>query len=263
VAVFQPYFPLHTLGSRPQLNLVPNLANPEAPGYIDPSRPHSINHLVVGELGSEEILLLATDSGNVAAYHTTAIQDGIDKEPYSFSKDGRSDLVGVRPFFTHWVYESAWGLSIHQNARMLAVSANHPYHEPSRGIDAAITVFAFALTTSDEVTLRNRPQVSPVTTTDDESEWKLWIPKPGSHSGRRPDRSHNWKTRIDAHRHNIPSVSFVNSNEDLEGDYLLSTDIEGITKYWHIWQGIDLQAWDFSRTIGRFAHDHLTSRYMS
>lgn len=263
MAVFQPSFPLHTLGSQPQLNLVPNLANPEAQGYIDPSRPHNINHLVVGELGSEEILLLATDSGNVAAYYTTAIQDGIEKEPFDFSKEGRSDLVGVRPFFTHWVYESAWGLSIHQNARMLAVSSNHPYYELSRGLDAAITVFAFALTTSDKVTVRNRTEESSSTTAEDESEWKLWVPNAGTQSERLPDRSHNWKTRIDAHRHNIPSVSFVNSEDDPDGDYLISTDIEGFTKCWHIWQGIDVHTWDFSGPMSRFSHNHLVSRHMS
>ncbi len=83
-------------------------------------------------------------------YYTSTIQDGIEKEPYHFSKEGRSDLVGIRPFFSHWVYESAWGLSIHKHARMLAVSSNKPYHAPSVGLDAAVTVFAFALTTSGD-----------------------------------------------------------------------------------------------------------------
>lgn len=247
VAVFQPSLHSHTLGNRSDINIVPALANAKAKGALDPSRPHSINHLIVGELGSEEILLLSTDSGNVAAYYTAGIQDGIEKEPYKFSRGGRSDLVGIRPFLVHWVYESAWGLSIHKQARMLAVSSNRPFHEPSVGVDAAVTVFAFALTDSvgravgigdDKSTSRE----------EDESEWSIWVPD-AANPRKLPDRSRNWKTRLEGHTCNIPSVSFVNSDADREGKYLLSTDIEGITRYWDIWQGVDRSTWDFSQPM--------------
>jgi hypothetical protein len=195
-------------------------------------------------LGSEEILFLSTDSGNVAAYYTASIQDGIEKEPYKFSKEGHSDLVSVRAFFTHWVYESAWGLSIHKHARMLAVSSNKPRYGLPIGVDAAVTVFAFALTSSDQNSGRvcNEGITS---TQEDESEWNFWVSNPAT-PARLPDRSLNWKTRLEAHTCNIPSVSFVNSDDDRAGNYLLSTDIEGITKCWHIWQGKATSTWDFS-----------------
>jgi hypothetical protein len=196
----------------------------------------------------------------VAAYYTAGIQDGIEKEPYKFSHEGRSDLVGIRPFFTHWVYESAWGLSIHKDARMIAVSSNKPYHERSIGIDAAITVFAFALSTSGQ-------QLSVRANTEDtnsvsEDEWKFWMPHQKIPTGR-PDRSVNWKTRLEAHMYNIPSVSFVNSDDDREGNYVLSTDIEGITKCWHIWQGNATSTWDFSPPMRRSSNPYLNARQTS
>jgi CRT10 len=255
VAVFQPSFPLHVLGGQPQVNIVPNLANSNAQGYLNPSRPHAVNHLLVGELGSEEILLLSTDSGNVAAYYTAGIQDGIEKEPYKFSKDGRSDLVGVRPFFTHWVHESAWGLSIHKRARMLAVSSNKP--NPI-GVYAVVTVFAFALIRSNEKSSR-ASQGETTSAEEDLSEWRSWAPDGTA----LPERSVNWKTKLAAHKHNIPSVSFINSDDDREGNYLLSTDIEGVTKCWHIWQGNATCTWDFSRPMRRSSNPYLDSRRMS
>jgi CRT10 len=213
--------------------------------------------MIVGDLGSEEVLFLSTDSGNVAAYYTTSIQDGIEKEPFKFSHDGRSDLVGIRPFFTHWVYESAWGLSIHKHARMLAVSSNKPYFEPSIGVNAAVTVFAFALVGSDAGSVLASDEESTLMGTE-ESEWRLWVPR-ATTSGRLADRSLNWKTRLEAHTCNIPSISFVNSDEDREGNYLLSTDIKGITKCWNVWQGNVNSTMNFS-SIGRVTNPYLNSQ---
>lgn len=193
----------------------------------------------------------------MAAYYTGSIQEGIEKEPYKFSQEGRSDLVGIRPFFTHWVYESAWGLSIHKHARMLAVSSNKPYFEPAIGVDAAITVFAFALTSSDT---SSSPLSSDAITPpkEDESDWRLWVPE-ATNPTRLPDRSVNWKTRLEAHPCNIPSISFVNSDDDRVGKYLLSTDIQGITKCWHIWQRNVLSTWDFS-AVGSSSNPYLNSQ---
>jgi hypothetical protein len=129
VAVYRPEFPFQKLRRLPALLIPPELAEPSAAGYIDPRTPHAVNHLIVGDLGSEEILLLSTDSGNVVAYHTKAIEDAIRRDPYRFSTDARSDTIGLRPFFSEWVHESAWGLAIHTQARMIAVSANTPFRK--------------------------------------------------------------------------------------------------------------------------------------
>jgi CRT10 len=242
IRVYQPRFPFQTLGEKPVLIIPPALAEPNAQGYIDSRQAHTINHMIVGDLGKEEILLVATDSGNVAAYHTKAIRDATEKDPYKYSTDARSDFVGVRAFFTHWVHESAWGLAIHKEARMIAVSANTPYYTPAQDDHAKITVFAFALTSqlgSDYKVGDNDPS-RPL----EQLEWKTCEPNPCE-----PwlsDRRHNYKTVLSDHIDNIPNISFVNSSHDRDGCWLVSTDIGGRMKLWHIWIRQCYKTWDFS-----------------
>jgi hypothetical protein len=242
IQVYQPKFPFQTLGEKPSLTIPPTLAEPNAQGYIDARQSHTINHIIVGDLGTEEILLVATDSGNVVAYHTKAIRDAIEKDPYKYSADARSDFVGVRAFFSHWVYESAWGLAIHKEARMIAVSANTPYYTPAQDDHAKITVFAFALT--GQAGSASRRDGDDVHTSLENLEWKAWEPNPCE-----PwlgDRSHNYKTVLSGHIDNIPNISFVNSSHDRDGSWLLSTDIGGRMKLWHIWIRRCYKSWDFS-----------------
>ena len=178
--------------------------------------------------------MVATDSGNVAAYHTKTIRDAIRKDPYRYSKDARSDLVGLRAFFSHWVRESAWGLAIHKNARMIAVSANTEHHWHSGDGCAKIIVFAFALTSPDAPLQRNEDDEDEGTAdTSAGSDWSLWTPD-DQHQGHL-DRTRNFKIVLSAHINNIPSISFVNSDEDPEGSWLLSTDIDGQMILWMIW----------------------------
>ncbi|EXJ62477.1 hypothetical protein A1O7_02914 [Cladophialophora yegresii CBS 114405] len=249
IAVYRPDFPFQKLYRLPALVIPPALANPTARGYIDPRVPHAVNHLIVGDLGKEEILLIATDSGNVTAYYTKMIDDAIRKDPYRFSTDGRSDYIGLRPFFTHWVDESAWGLSIHTNARMIAVSANTPYHTASDDPCAKVTVFAFALT---EDSHGNRTEDEPEDEGQayhDERDWEEWVAM--GVAATTPARKRNYKITlagVEGHDHNIPCISFVNTDDDLEGNWLLSTDIGGNLKIWQIWQGICQKSWDFADT---------------
>jgi len=242
IGVYQPRFPFQKLGRKPSLTIPATLAEPNAQGYIDARQPHAINHVIVGDLGTEEILLVATDSGNIAAYHTKAIRDAIEKDPYKYSTDGRSDFVGVRAFFSHWVHESAWGLAIHQEARMIAVSANTSYYTPSQDNHAKITVFAFALTGQGdaEYTANDDGAMEPL----GQLEWKAWEPNP--YEPWLGDRSHNYKTVLSGHIANIPNISFVNSSHDRDGSWLLSTDIGGRMKLWHIWTRRCYKSWDFS-----------------
>ncbi len=104
---------------------------------MNPQRPHTINSMIVDYYGNEEVLLIAMDDGDVIAYHTKDIQKELDSghDP-GFGHDFR--VGDVRPLFTANVGRSAWGLSMHAEARLLAVSANS--HE--------ITIFAAALTTA-------------------------------------------------------------------------------------------------------------------
>ncbi|KAJ9603372.1 hypothetical protein H2200_012150 [Cladophialophora chaetospira] len=248
IAVYKPDFPFQKLHKLPVLVIPPSLANPTARGYIEDRVPHAVNHLVVGDLGKEEILLLATDSGNVTAYYTKAIEEAIRKDPYRFSTDARSDHVGVRPFFTHSVHESAWGLAIHTNARMIAVSANTPYHVANEDPCAKVTVFAFALTeysagSGDEDSEDGREAAFYEQAREPEwTEWRTWV------DAGPPARNRNYKITlagVEGHDHNIPCISFVNTPDDMDGKWLLSTDINGGMKIWQIWQGICQNSWDF------------------
>lgn len=250
IAVYRPEFPFQKLYKLPQLVIRPTFANPNARGYIDDRVPHAVNHLLVGDLGEEEIVLLATDSGNVTGYYTKTIEAAIRKDPYRFSTDARSDHVGVRPFFAHWVLESAWGLAIHTDARMIAVSANTPHHNASEDPCAKVMVFAFALTEQNDSSGGEDSEESEGTSpceNDREPDWTEWRAM-GIHATP-PARNRNYKITlagVEGHDHNIPCISFVNTPDDPEGNWLLSTDIGGELKIWQIWQGICQNSWDFA-----------------
>ena len=53
---------------------------PEKPrrhGYISPQDPYYINNMIVGELGDEEILLVACDGGDIFGWRIFAIYQSI------------------------------------------------------------------------------------------------------------------------------------------------------------------------------------------
>ncbi|KAI0120286.1 hypothetical protein F4776DRAFT_246630 [Hypoxylon sp. NC0597] len=114
-------------------------------GYLDPNFPHQVNHLVVGEFGNEEILLLAYDDGDVIGYYTRHIENELRRR----ERDGRNNKTTPEPFFHENVGKSAWGLAIHKQSRIIAVSSNT--HN--------ICVFVFALTGQP---YRHTPGADPV-----------------------------------------------------------------------------------------------------
>lgn len=253
IAVYRPDFPFQRLHRRPSLVIPPMLANPSAKGYIDSHYAHNINHILVDDLGSEEIVLVSTDSGNLTAYFTKAIDDAIRKDPYRFSTNARSDYVGVRAFFAQWVYESAWGLSIHSKARMIAVSANTPNNIPSDDPCSKITVFAFALTENNEsentiLQIDDDENIGlDVSELAKQQDWEEWDCRGPDSS--LPPRDRNYKITLgglEGHNDNIPSISFVNTDDDPDGRWILSTDIRGEMKMWEIWQGLCLKTWNFA-----------------
>ncbi|KUI67256.1 hypothetical protein VM1G_02697 [Cytospora mali] len=118
-------------------------------GYINPTCPHEINHMVVGELGDEEILLVGKDNGDVIAWYAHSIAHYIETSVFrSKEKSQRnnesSGYVSRRPnpkhFFADNVGVSTWGLAIHKASRLIAVSSNA--HE--------VTVFAFAMNRKED-----------------------------------------------------------------------------------------------------------------
>ena len=75
------------------------------PGCIDPSRPDAANHVIVGDLGEDEVLLVACDNGNVIGYRTELISDVFENPGESaISEHAKLD---VKPFFVQDVGASA------------------------------------------------------------------------------------------------------------------------------------------------------------
>lgn len=203
---------------------------------IDPSDPRAINHVIVGDIGNQEILLAACDDGDVAAVSTRLIHLAAQRN--IAVAQGAEDLhpEGIRPFFTGNVGQSAWGLAIHKEARLFAVSANT--HN--------ITIFAFAL---GGETLEESSSESDENVFDDDFEELIenadWNdldgpPAPGQRA------SQNLQIVLSGHATNIPNIAFCNTDGDPKGKYLLSTDIEDRNYIWDIWE--QKQICDFSFT---------------
>lgn len=155
IYIYQLTFPAQHFTSQPALILdLPECLSGTRRGEVDPSHPHAVNRLHVGNLGSEEILLVSCDDGDVIGYHISAIQRFIDAREQSQllrqQRQGPAGLDNARldstfdeveddlpeAFFHKNVRRSAWGLAVHEEARLIAVSAN----------SHVITLFAFALT---------------------------------------------------------------------------------------------------------------------
>ncbi|KAK6541829.1 hypothetical protein TWF694_007609 [Orbilia ellipsospora] len=76
-------------------------------GYINNAVPHTINNMIIADLGTEEILLVANDNGYVTLWYTKHL----------VQREGNMDM---------WfdVKQSAWGLAVHKTKRLIAISAN-------------------------------------------------------------------------------------------------------------------------------------------
>lgn len=222
------------LGSQPEMIVHPVMNEPQAPGYIDRSRPHTINNIIVDDLGVDEVLLLVTDSGNVTGYNVEAIFSAINR--YTKLKHKRPfDDVELKPFFAENVGQSAWGLATHKFARLVAVSAN----------TGEITVFAFAMVdleagTDDLSTVSDIPGLDPglgqlgqpwVIIEDDIQLCELKKIMPDH-------RTQNLRLIYTGHFENIPCVSFANFDLDPNGVWMVSTDIFNRVLVWQIWDSL-------------------------
>lgn len=166
-------------------------------------------------LGQDEILLITCDDGDVIGYRTEEIQRVVDRRREA-SDDEHEILVEepVRTFLHRNVGASAWGLAIHQEARMIAISANT--HK--------VTVIAYALAQpgehSDNSSVASASDMEGCSDDGDTTDF----PSP---------RRQNHIITLSA-RHNIPSVSFNNSGDDKVGRWLSSCSINGETSIWDL-----------------------------
>ncbi|RSL66735.1 hypothetical protein CEP54_003577 [Fusarium duplospermum] len=204
--------PRQSLPCHPDLQLKPEPSpySRSIGGYLDPRKPHLINHIITGLLGNDEILLACYDDGDVVAYYTK------DIGTYVFGgreTTGSSHRATPRPFFRENVGMSAWGLAIHQKSRLIAVSSNR--HE--------VIVFALALT-SDPFKRKEAPAPDSQEPT-----------KPKKKVGHR--RNRNWRIVIifGSDADNMPNICFV---DDFEGQAqkVCAIDIKGTVWLADIWQ---------------------------
>ncbi|KAI9732067.1 MAG: hypothetical protein M1818_007662 [Claussenomyces sp. TS43310] len=186
---------------------------------------HTINRVMVGNLGNEEILLLAFDDGDIVAYYTRAIEEAV----LSRSEGPPTDCG--KPFFSENVGNGAWGLAIHAQSRLIAVSSNN--HE--------VQVFAFALSSGKHQALfiEGDARFSHFTRKSDQKfaarEGGQFVPR--GVDGK-PLRDHNLRIvlRPDSICHNIPSIAFA-EDELGEAETIVAKDVKGELWLLSIWRG--------------------------
>jgi CRT10 len=209
--------------------LTPIMKDPEAEGIISRQSPHAINNILVDDLGRDEILLLATDSGNVCGYHVESIFSHIES---AISNGEQRPILDTRidPFFCESVGLSAWGLAVHKYARLIAISSN-------TGI---ITVFAFAIADESD----GEPSSHSESFIDDFQNYgQNWLHIDDAEQFEKfrqliptnKHRSRNVRLSYKGHFTNIPCIDFLSSDLDSEGMWMVSTDIDNRVFVWAIW----------------------------
>ena len=177
---------------------------------------------MIGNLGHLEVLFFAFDDGDVGAYYTHTIAHYILSASRQAEANGRLPPASTEPkeFFHENVGASAWGLAIHQESRLLAVSSNK----------AEVTVFAFALR-------QNQSHHSEEETSFDPSP-ELW-PRQTALGLERDfrTRTRTWKIilPLGAEGSNIPSISFCDDEQGC-AEFVVARDIKQRTSFLDIWR---------------------------
>jgi hypothetical protein len=210
IRVYEPEFPDQTFAFEPTLILHPPVSSPNLHYGVDNVDPHSITRVVVEYLGNDEILLATCDDGDVVGYRVEEIQRAISTPQSSDEDDDPDYQPEVRLFLHRNVGASAWGLAVHREARIIAISANT--HE--------ITVLAYALVSRGEESVQSG--FSEMLPADEDNAADFPSPR---------KRDHIITLRAN---HNVPAVSFNNTDEDLEGRWLFSSCINGEVRLWDL-----------------------------
>ena len=234
IHVFEPEFPHQVVPTEPVLVINLPASRPNLRGYINHRKPQAANHIITRNLGDEEILLIACDSGDVIGYTTRSI---VKTVLHRRTISGYRTCVVPSPFFHENVGDSAWGLDVHQNARLIAASCN----------TKEITIFAFALAQDGDNAGSSRDHEFKSTTQEDVvgtlSRKRMQAPlSPLWKTNYQDDWKHNRAQGnvafpLRGHSANIPNISFLNSSDDKDaGPYLVSTDIYGKVALWNVWE---------------------------
>lgn len=197
------------------------------------------------------MIVAVCDDGDVIAYTTRSVRETIENAMIDNEEELPNTATVKRILFRN-VVKSAWGIAIHKDARLIAVSANT--HK--------ITVFAFALYREPLLFksgfLNDREVLFNPNVPDDEGPFQPLSDHSGDKDGLQSIRfrygpnewisatpfSHliilrsryNLEITLEGHRNNIPDIAFCNTAADLAGRYLVSTDLNGTTLVWDIWR---------------------------
>jgi hypothetical protein len=194
-------------------------------GFIDETIPHCVNHIKVGNLGNLEVILVACDDGDVIAFYTHLLQNEIHRQDSNIVPPSLSNTV---PFFHENVGSSAWGLALHQDSRLIAVSSNL----------REITVFAHGYTAftdsdveaegDDEKSTLYRNKLRCIELQARVGNQKFPPLSDGTTAVNTGHRQYNYKMilPLGEQGHNVPSVDFV-SGLDGNASHLLAVDING------------------------------------
>ncbi|KAF9143543.1 hypothetical protein BGX30_000159 [Mortierella sp. GBA39] len=164
--------------------LVDRIADPRS-NDEDESKDRTINAMQVGYLGTEEVLVTANDAGEVCVWFTNNLR----RTPLLLS-----------------VTESAWGIAIYTERRLIAISTN------------AHTVTVFHCGTNSRMSPRHyssQPTSTPLSATDD------------------PTTS---QQILSGHGHNIPCVTFSPC-----GRFVATASVDRTCRTWRLSDGQQIQ----------------------
>jgi hypothetical protein len=213
IHVYQPSFPDQSLSKEPQLILRPPVSSPNLDYHIDQDHPHSITRLLVDYLGNDEILLVTCDDGDVIGYRVDEVKRYLDESELATIGEKDDHEVGeVRTYLHRNVGASAWGLAVHREARMIAISAN----------THVVTVLAFALARPGNDTPESIEFPDDISLTSDSKTSDFPSPR---------NRDHVFTLLAN---HNVPAISFNNTTVDPDGRWLFSNCINGENVLWDI-----------------------------
>ncbi|CEJ90496.1 hypothetical protein VHEMI06279 [[Torrubiella] hemipterigena] len=209
--------PRQRLPANPDLRLypTPSMVAAHIDGSLDMLHPHVINHMITGFLGDEEIVVVSYDDGDVTAYYTRTIYDWISlngSTPLPRPTGTRLTVLEEPPsfFFRSNVGKSAWGLAIHRQSHLIAVSSNR----------AEVTVFAPTL-------------ASPT--------WGDFVKAPNNKlEASVRERSANYRIVIGFgdEADNIPNISFLDDSTG-EATMICAIDINGLVWFGDIWRQME------------------------
>jgi hypothetical protein len=187
-----------------------NFSTSGGTGHVDTSKPNHVNHMIVGSLGENEILVTASDNGDVSAFYTSILAEHVYNRPTG----GKSKVLDNQPrCLADNVQSSAWGLAVHAKSQLIAVSSNL----------ADITIFAPAIQSRRDKTTGKQAGA------DDDSDVE--------HIVRKRDR--DWRIVVvlpfQPETGNIPAITFLD-DEDGFADKICCMDTKGQAWIAEIWK---------------------------